>query len=134
MSVFFTHRLPPDSSPRSLLALALPAAGTLPEEAVELTSMPGPLLAGRQATWWLWELAPGTPALIVPSILDEDDPDDAPYPCHEGLIARVDGTRSAFVGLAHPEGRHPLVGVLKVMVETAQSRAADWWEVERVGE
>ena len=110
MSVFFTHtaggRLPYEVMYEVLVESAEP--GTCPDEPqIEFVRVPGPGIRGVVVDWWRWKIKDGVKALTVPSVLDEDDPDDAPYTCREGIVARPVGSTTMYVATALPEdGSH----------------------------
>ena len=74
-----------------------PNDGPRPDD-IDIKYYPGPPLVGLDTVWHRWTLHEGVPSLLVPGILDEpDDEDDQPYPCRSGLIARPDGSATAYV-------------------------------------
>jgi hypothetical protein len=80
----------------------------------------GPPLAGRSSVWWQWTLREGVSSFLVPGALNEPDTEeDAPYPCRSGLIARPDGSSTAYVAM-NDEGRPMTINKLaESIVQTA---------------
>ena len=107
MSVFTRHSCP-ELSPADLVALVMEQ----PDAAGRILTTPssGAHLGGRMARWYVWSLAPGEAPVPVTSILDEGDPDDAPFESHGGVLAIPVGTRTAYVSARRPEERGDLAG------------------------
>lgn len=73
-----------------------PNAGPAPDKLI-LRGGAGPNLGRLYTDWHEFSLDESEPDLIIPSILDEGDKDDAPFPCRSGMIGRVSGSSSAYV-------------------------------------
>ena len=102
MSVLFTHTACGRSPYEVLVESAEP--GTCPDEPqIEFVQVPGPGVRGVVADWWHWKIKDGGEALTVPSVLNENEPDDAPYACQEGIVARPVGSTTMYVATARPE-------------------------------
>ncbi len=95
MNLFVTHQIVP-AKPQLLVHRAVGVAGLEPED-VRCEPLEGPALSGWPALWWRWELGEGVPDAVVPSALDEDDPEDAPYPTRSGVVALVVGLPTGYV-------------------------------------
>ena len=121
MSVFIYQ----DSSELSLTDLVIrafePNDGPAPED-LEIERSAGPPLLGLDTEWHRWTFREGVSSLLIPSALDEpDDEDDQPYPCRSGLIARADGTTTAYVATndeKHSVYKHKLI---EAVLEAANS-------------
>lgn len=107
MSVFTRHCCP-DLPPAEVIALAMGQT----EVAGRIVTTPsmGAHLGGRVARWFAWSVAPGQAPVPVTSILNDGDPDDAPFDSHGGVLAIPVGTRTAYVSARRPEERDDLAG------------------------
>jgi len=107
MSVFTRHSCP-ELSPADLIVLVMEQPGAASR--IVTTPSTGAHLGGRITRWYAWSVAPGQAPVPVTSILDEDDPDDAPFDSHGGVLAIPAGTRTAYVSARRPEERDDLAG------------------------
>ena len=120
MSVYFTHTTSGRSPYEVLVKSAEP--GTCPDESrIDFVQVPGPGVRGVVVVWWRWKIEDGAEALTVPSTLDEGDPDDEPYACREGIVARPVGSTTIYVATMAPEDGRRWTALREAVVEVASS-------------
>jgi hypothetical protein len=93
-----------DQTLAALVSKALDGA-PVSEDSLEHVLIGGPGIAGHDTQWWHWALRGDVPDLVVPSCLEEGDPDDAPYPCREGLLVRVMGSSTVYLEMVRKGSR-----------------------------
>ncbi len=77
----------------------VPAILGLPDRSADLRveKTNGSPVVGRVTNWWRWSVADDVPPIRVASILDEGDPDDAPFDTPGGLLAEPVGCITSYV-------------------------------------
>jgi hypothetical protein len=96
IALFVAHDVSMEG-PASLVVRLFGVDG-LTEDDIACTRSAGSAILGRVTHWWRWSILPGAPDAIFPSTLEEDDPDDAPFPTRCGLVVFIEGTTSGYVG------------------------------------
>jgi len=57
----------------------------------------GPSINPYVTVWYLWSLPEAMSPILIDSVLDEDDPEDQPFPCRNGFVAVLIGSTTAYV-------------------------------------
>jgi hypothetical protein len=121
MPITLIHDRSSEESPEALVVRALREAALLAPADIVLQQVSGANLQGRYTRWWEWSLAAGGPEVVVPSILGEGDPDDAPFRASGGFLVIPEGFATAYVHMFRPEDTDRL----RARIRVAELAASD---------